>query len=1215
MAPNPSLTQVTSIRYRLYITNLELSGSDTFANVGYAYARHANGTIVNASSITYTNSTKTFNGFFDFTNAPVGAYTVYFSIYQYYYYNYYTYTAPVSIIKAPKLYQILSIRNARNGAIDVSLYNLEDGGSTSATLTVTYRLPNLTTYQRSYSITGLPGTNTYQTITYTLTNITNGYNTVIIGGSISNTVGSTTITRPDTFWVSEQFITSPPPPPARNFTHTAANATSITLGWTAPVASDSSGAGYYNTLTQYKITASPSITQVNPTAAATSATITGLKQGTAYTFSIVATNNIGDSSSVSTSQIYACVPSSQPKNLDVSGAVANQVTLIWQAPDISGGGPLRRYTFSSTPVVTLSDLSGNITTRTITGLTNLTSYTFNVRAVNDAGASTPASITTVVGLSKPSEPTNVVATSDLNSYVALNWGIPTITGGQPPTNYRIEWSGTDASGIRDLSGTIYTTNITGLTNGITYQFRVIASNGAGDGTWSSYVSATPSTFPSAPTALSVSAPSSVSKTLRAEWSAPSSTGGRPITSYRVIVQDASGITTLQTISGITSSPLDISGLTNGLQYRVVVDALNARGYGAQAAAFGTPVAQTAAEVAADASANPVVKQTIVADYIGVQKASGQSPRNILTVMRETDTTRSLIANVVSTIRSLYGVSTFDISASSVASFLASGRAVAGDIPADKPLRVVLPEFTGTAPAPVIIDQLETSLAHIEIPPTYSIVLYDTAGGQQMELQYSTDQRIIAPGSGREYTIGDFIEVGAARARVISIGSIGIETGYPLAPSGLTASEDSEAVTLHWMAPASTGDGTLTNYTVSWQGSDTQSGQLTTTDTTATVTGLSNGIQYTFTVTVTNSTGKSTTTASGVTATPIQRHPGKPGTPTAFAGNGVASVTWSAASGDVSGYRITATPQAGGLTRIPVITYSDGPSTTTIVFGLVNNTPYVFTVAAYNCPVGASSVGLCEESDPSDPIMPVWNQVGGAAADPYVTTVGGQRYKLPVADVPAIRFYQGMVEGKLLTVNASLRTSEHDAYSAASLAALIDKIPVNRRKDALQDILVGGANKLSFFERVYISYGDDSSIIVNIWGRKFGLEARTGSNITVSLLGSPRGDLAQMTGGIYKADYREKTLRVNIGISAAVYLSLYDSPMVRNGIVVEATNMDGGNGCVVDISRLEDIQLGALDCQQPIRQRTARKKKLVREAFVDVDGYRIRYVAMPSASSH
>jgi hypothetical protein len=166
-------------------------------------------------------------------------------------------------------------------------------------------------------------------------------------------------------------------------TATAGNA-QASVPFTAPVSNGGS------TITSYTATSSPSgVTGTLTQAGSGTITVTGLTNGTAYTFRVTATNAIGTSaaSSASNSVTPATIPGA-PTNVTAT-AGDTQATVTFTAPVSNGGSAITVYTVTSNPGNTT--VTGSTSPITMTGLTSGTAYTFTVTATNVIGNSSASS--------------------------------------------------------------------------------------------------------------------------------------------------------------------------------------------------------------------------------------------------------------------------------------------------------------------------------------------------------------------------------------------------------------------------------------------------------------------------------------------------------------------------------------------------------------------------------------------------------------------------------------------------------------------------------------------------------------------------------------------------------------------------------------------------------------------------------------------------------
>ncbi len=215
-----------------------------------------------------------------------------------------------------------------------------------------------------------------------------------------------------------EIVPQTPPGPPTDVSATAGNASAM-VNWAAPADPGSSA------ITGYTVTANPGgQTCVSPRLAF--CTVDGLTNETSYTFTVVATNEFGDS--VASAPSAPVTPSAQrapgapirPTAVPGDG----EVTITWRAPLDPGTSPITAYDVTSLPAGHGCATDPDTLTCTIEGLTNGTEYTFNVVAVNAVGpgfASRSNAVTPSPEAAKPLAPSNLIVKAKKKRKALVRW--------------------------------------------------------------------------------------------------------------------------------------------------------------------------------------------------------------------------------------------------------------------------------------------------------------------------------------------------------------------------------------------------------------------------------------------------------------------------------------------------------------------------------------------------------------------------------------------------------------------------------------------------------------------------------------------------------------------------------------------------------------------------------------------------------------------------
>ena len=553
---------------------------------------------------------------------------------------------------------------------------------------------------------------------------------------------------------------------------------------------------------------------------------------------------------------YAGVVTTPPGAPTAASATAGNgsADVSWTAPADTGSSAITSYTATSSPGgLTCTTAT---TACTVSGLSNFTAYTFTVTATNADVLTGPASTPSSAVTPKPTVPVISNATAG-DTVATLTWS----ASSPAPTGYTV----TSSPGGHTCTTATLTCTVTGLTNGTGYTFTVQA-NYPGPNSVTSAPSATVTPQPPAPgqpgppTSLAATAGNGQANV---SWTAPVNTGNSSITSYSVTSSPAGGTCTTNGTS------CTVSGLTNFTAYSFTATATNAASF--------TSVASAASNSVTPLPAAPGTPTAVAGDGSATVSWTAASPAP----------TNYTVTSAPSGLTCTTGTLTCAVTG------LTNGTAYTFTVQANYPG----PHTIGAGPS-----------------------------------------NSVTP------------------------------LGAPSAPTAVTATAGNGQAGVSWTTPSSTGGAAITGYTVT---SSPGGGSCSTAITSCTITSLNNFTAYTFTVTATNAASKTSAPSSASNSvTPL---PSAPGTPAAVAGDGSATVSWTAANPAPTDYTVTSSP--GGLT---CTTSSLGCT----VSGLTNGTAYTFTVRA-NYP-GSHSV----TSGPSASVTPIAPAAPSAPTDVTATAGNG-----------------------------------------------------------------------------------------------------------------------------------------------------------------------------------------------------------------------------------
>ncbi|WP_413735208.1 fibronectin type III domain-containing protein [Shewanella sp. BJSY2023SW005] len=605
--------------------------------------------------------------------------------------------------------------------------------------------------------------------------------------------------------------------------------------------------------------------------------------------------------------------------IGTASALDGQAVVNFSAPASDGGSAITSYQVTSSPGgITASGANSPIG---VAGLTNGTSYTFTVQAIN------------AVGTSSPSAPSNSVVPKANQTISFNNPGAQDF--GTTPTLAATASSGLTPVFSSSTTG-VCTITASGTLTFVTTGNCSIDADQPGDSSYNAAPTVTQSftvnaVVPGAPTSVNAVA-SDASATV--SFSAPASTGGAAISGYTV-TSSPGGLTA----SG-AGSPLTVSGLSNGTDYSFTVSANNTAGTGPASSPSNT--------------VTPKANQTISFSNPGAQ-SFGTTPTL-------TATASSGLTPVFSS--STTGVCT--ITASGTLTFVTTGNcSIDADQPGDSSYNAA-PTVTQSFTVNAVVPGAPTSVNAVasDASATVSFSAPASTGGAAISSYTVTSSPggLTASGAGSPLTVSG-LSNGTDYSFIVSANNTA-GTGPASSPSNTVTPKASQSIS--FSNPGAQSFGTTPTLTATASSGLTPVFSSNSTGVcTITTTGTLNFISAGSCSINADQAGDSSYNAAPTVTQSFTVNavvPGAPMSVSAVAADASATVSFSAPASTggaaISSYTVTSSP--GGFT-------ASGTGSPLTVSGLSNGTDYSFTVSASN------TAGTGPTSSPSNTVTPKASQ--------------------------------------------------------------------------------------------------------------------------------------------------------------------------------------------------------------------------------------------------
>jgi hypothetical protein len=692
-------------------------------------------------------------------------------------------------------------------------------------------------------------------------------------------------------------------------------------------------------------------------------------------------------------------PPSAPTNVKiVKTNISGSVSITWTS-SVSGDATISNYSITSVPSSGITFSSIELNSATANGLVGGTIYVFSVICQSNNGNSTPGISTPFTYTTLPDAPSNFSGTPGDGS-INLSWTPSVTSGGLLISGYVITTSPVTKT-TKILPGT-YSTVLSGLKNGTSYQFIIIQNNILGS-SQPSYITLTPVGPPGVPTNIKVvNGPSAGTAVI--SWTDPFTDASAPITGYDIQSYPGSC-----RFSQPFSNPTTVYGVTSNTVYIFIVSTLNSAGSsigGVSPIFIYTSIPDPPTGVSASAGiGNATISWT-------PQTMSGGLPIKgyIVTSSPATTTVKvpqgkysTIISSLISGTSYTFTVVSYNTLGNSTGTI--SNSITPSNFP-DPPTKI-----TVVNGSPVVISWTAPISDGGSAITQYDIVSIPS-GPTFIGSDTSTTRNIsgLVIGTTYIFTVSSVNSLGSSISVGVSPGFT--YTSVPSPPTGIMAVAGPSNATVSWTPLSSDGGLSITGYIIS-SNPVTKLYTAIAGSSSLTIPSLINGIPYTFNIIAKNANGSSNLSIASNSVIP-QGPPNPPIKIQATAGNGLAFVSWIAPNLTgglpITGYIITANPSGESQTVGNIVSGTFN--------NLSNGSPYTFNVKSVN------SLGSSINSATSASITPLDNITTPDQAT-LLTAIGSSGEIIPSI---TITFKAPTVTGNSVITNYQYSTDDGLTYT-------------------------------------------------------------------------------------------------------------------------------------------------------------------------------------------